>query len=205
MDYGCKNQHDAGIRYDQENNIVECYLKKLKADGDAKYWHESCNVESVCCGIEGVGGRWKIKKNRWEGYGDVMWNFTNSPFTQKELPVGNGSSPGNEYMKNLAYIAMLFADVEAKVYEYHNSADIDKHMEEMLRRGSAVVFSYTPTLGGGGHYNCIVTYRDTADLFLGHDPWKGCPHCKNGGLFEKYTREYLQERCRPRLLEIGKK
>jgi len=203
-DFGCKNQHDAGIRYDQENNTIEQYLKKLKAAGSIDFWHESCNVESVACAIEGVGGKWKVNKNSWEGYGDVLFDFLNSKANENKIPVNDAQSPSNEIMDNLAYAAKLFADVNAVATYYDNSKHIDEAMEEMLRRGSAVVFSYTPTEGGGGHYNCMVTYSSSKDIFIGHDPWPGCPHCKNKGVFEEFTRKYLRERCRPRLLEISK-
>lgn len=138
---------------------------------------DSCNVESTACAIEGVGGKWKIKKNRWEGYGDIMFYFLNSAQTQNEIPKSYADTPINEIMENLAYAVEYFSDAKAKVIHYDDSKKIDKEIEKKLRKGAAIVFSYE-TLYGSEHYNTMVAYDEKRDLFLAYDPWPGNPHCK---------------------------
>ena len=76
--YGAKNWQNKSIRYDQENNTIETFLTKLKIKGDSTFRLESCGVESVACAIEAVGGSWNVHKEKWEGYGDRMFEYLNA-------------------------------------------------------------------------------------------------------------------------------
>lgn len=189
------------IRYDQENNIIEQFLKDQKNLGNCNFWFESCNVEASACAVEAVGAKWIIECPQFMGYGDLMFDFLNSPRTFKDLPVKSKKYPLNEIMDNLAYAVEIFTDGGAKVHHYASSEHIHIHMREFLMTGSAVVLSYL-TDYGTGHYITVVAYDDETKQFICYDPWKGNLHCKHGGVLEKYPASFFIERSRARLMEV---
>lgn len=203
MIYGTKNWDNESIRYDQGNNIIEQFLHDQKNLGDCTFQFESCNVEATACAVEAVGANWVIDCPYFMGFGDLMFDFLNSPKTLSSLPFASKKYPQNEIMDNLAYAADIFSDGGAKVHYYDNSANIHIHIKEFLMKGSAVVLSYL-TDYGTGHYITVVAFDDDKKQFICYDPWKGNKHCKNNGVKERYFETFFIERSRPRLLEIWK-
>ena len=91
MDLFVENWDKTSIRYDQENNIVETYQKKMKAAGYIDFFLESCNVESAACAVEAVDAGWlvplpEINGVKYLGYGDMFFDYLNSPKTKPSLP-----------------------------------------------------------------------------------------------------------------------
>lgn len=203
MIHGTKNWNDKSIRYDQGNNIIEQFLHDQKNLGDCNFQFESCNVEATACAVEAVGASWIIEKPWFMGYGDLMFDFLNSPKVFNNLPFKSDKYPQNEIIDNLAYAADIFSDGGAKVHYYDNSAHIHIHIKEFLMKGSAVVLSYK-TDYGTGHYITVVAFDKEKRQFICYDPWKGNKHCKNNGVQERYFETFFIERSRARLLEIWK-
>ncbi len=203
MIYGVKNWDKKSIRYDQGNNIIEQFLHDQKNLGNCTFRFESCNVEATCCGVEAVGADWIIECPVFMGYGDLMFDFLNSPRIFKDLPAKSKTHPLNEYMANLAYAVEIFSSGGAKMHNYATSDHIHIHIREFLMTGSAVVLSYL-TDYDTGHYITIVAYDDVKKIFICYDPWKNNQHCKNGGVLEEYPESFFVERSRPRLLEVWK-
>lgn len=211
MDYFVKNWDKTSIRYDQENNIIETFLKKMRALGDADFSLESCNVESAACAVEAVGADWTVPLPAvngvsFLGYGDLIFDYLNSPKIKSRLPHDSSIYPQNEIMENLAFAIPKFSAAGAKVHEYDNALEIDYMIKYFLRSGSAVVLSYL-TDYNSGHYITVVKWDDTKEVFICYDPWKNNQHCNNGGVLEEYSRDFFISRMaeRPRLLEVWKK
>ena len=203
MIHGAKNWNDESIRYDQGNNIIEQFLHDQKNLGDCTFQFESCNVEATACAVEAVGAKWIIDKPYFMGYGDLMFDFLNSPKVYNDLPYKSTTHPQNEIIDNLAYVADVFSDGGAKVHLIDNVKHIDIHIKEFLTNASAVVLSYK-TVYGTGHYITIVAFDNDTKEFICYDPWKGNKHCLNNGIKERYPASFFIERARPRLLEIWK-
>lgn len=209
MDYFVKNWNNTSIRYDQENNVIELFLKKMKAAKQSSFKLESCGVEGAACAVEAVDAEWiiplpEINGMPYLGYGDMFFNYLNSLYVEHILPVNSTVYPNNEIIDNLGFVIMKFSNAGAKVYEYTNTLMIDFKMKFMLKRGSAVVLSYL-TDYETGHYITVVKWDDTKEVFICYDSWKGNKHCKNGGVLEEYSRDFFIKRARPRLLEVWKK
>ena len=209
MDYFVKKWNNTFIRYDQENNIIELFLEKMRDLGDTNFSLESCNVESAACAVEAVGADWtvplpEIDGIKYLGYGDMMFDFLNSPKMNKLLPFDSKVYPQNEMMENLAFAIKKFSAADARKYVYENTDIIDYHIKQKLKRESAVVLSYL-TNYGTGHYITIVKWNGDKKKFICYDSWSKNVHCKNDGILEEYSAEFFIERARPRLLEVWKK
>ena len=209
MDLFVKNWNKTSIRYDQENNFIENFLKKTKALRQSTFKLESCNVEDAACGVEAVDALWtvplpEIDGIKYMGYGDMFFAFLNSSKICDLLPLNSSDYPQNEIIDNLAYAIKKFSNADAKTHYYGNSLMIDYNIKLYLKHGSAVVLSYL-TDYGTGHYITIVGWDDTREVFLCYDPWSKNVHCKNGGILEEYSREFFIKRARPRLFEVWKK
>lgn len=198
---GAVNWHDRSIRYDQENNIIETYLTKLKNNGQSTFRLESCGVEATACAIEAVGGTWKVHKESWEGYGDRMFDYLNSSKNAKKIPIDDLNIPNNEFIENLAHVGRLFSDCTINVEHYDTPMGIDFSMRSMLKTGSAIVLSYQ-TDYGSGHYITVVAWDQIKNIFYAYDPWAGNKHCRNGGSLEEYPIQFFTRRSRPRLMEV---
>lgn len=197
--YSCKNWNDTSIRYDQENNVIEIFLSKLKASGQATFRLESCGVESACCAVEAVGGHWIRLKPSYLGYGDMMFDLLNSSKT--DCPIKSDKIPNNEYIENLTYSIEYFSDCKTDIHYLAYKSDIVPEIKMMLKRGSAVVFSYL-TDYNSGHYSTIVAYSD--NNFILYDPWSKNMHCKNKGVLEKFPEKFITDRARLKILEVYK-
>ena len=203
MTYGAKNWNKKSIRYDQANNIIEQFLHDQKKLGNCNFKYESCNVEATACAIEAVGAAWEIDCPVFMGYGDLMFDFLNSPRIFKDLPFQSKKYPQNEIIDNLAYAAEIFSSGGAKVHHYATAEHIHYYMKEFLMLGSAIVLSYR-TDYGTGHYITVVAYDEDKRHFICYDPWKNNVHCKNRGILEEYPDSFFIERSRPRLMEVWK-
>ena len=203
MIYGAKNWNKTSIRYDQSNNIIEQFLHDQKKLGNCNFKYESCNVEATACAVEAVGASWVIDCPHFMGYGDLMFDFLNSPKTLNSLPFASPKYPQNEIIDNLAYAADVFSDGGAKVHYYYTAENIHIHIKEFLIKGSAVVLSYL-TDYRTGHYITVVAWDEDKKRFICYDPWKDNQHCENKGILEEYPISFFIERSRPRLLEIWK-
>ena len=204
--FGCKNWDDSRIRYDQSNNIIENFMEKEKALHAVSFIFESCNVESIACGIEAVGAPWKIPLPeaagvKYIGYGDMMFNFLNSDKTRDKIPANNTTYPNNEIIDNLAYCVSIFAEAEAKVHRLNNVELMVADMKALLKAGSAIVLSYT-TDYGASHYITVVAYDTNTGEFICYDPWSGNRHCINGGVQERYKDRFFLKRAKNRFIEI---
>lgn len=209
MDLFVKNWDKTSIRYDQENNIIETFLKKMRALGDADFHLESCNVESAACAVEAVGADWtvplpEINGIKYLGYGDLFFDFLNSPKIRNLLLFDSKIYPQNEMMENLAFAIKKFSAADAKKYIYENTEIIDYHIKQKLKRESAIVLSYS-TDYNTGHYITVVKWDETKKVFICYDSWSKNMHCKNGGVLEEYSADFFIKRSRPRLLEVWKK
>lgn len=199
MIYKTIKSHDPSIRYDQTNNIIERFLKDLKSSSQIKFWLESCNVEASCCAVEAVGGLFTcplpvIKGQHVMGYGDLMFAFLYSDYGQKNIPV-NMNQPDNEFVDNLAFAINNMTNVKARVN--HNKAIVNT-----LKQGNAVVLCYE-TDYKSGHYITLVQYNTEANMFMGYDSWADNIHCKNKGVMEYYTFDFINSRMRPWHMEVG--
>lgn len=201
MIFGVKNWNKKSIRYDQTNNIIEQFLHDQKFLGNCNFKYESCNVEASACAVEAVGAEWIMECPFFMGYGDLMFDYLNSPKTLKSLPVVSTRYPQNEIMANLAHVIDLFSAASAKVHHYSAETNLSIQIRKFLVSGSAVVLSYL-TDYGTGHYITVVAYDEGKKVFICYDPWGGNQHCKNGGVLEEYPETFFIERSRPRLLEV---
>lgn len=193
----CKNWNKTSIRYDQENNIIEIFLNKLKQSGQSTFRLESCGVEAASCAVEAVGGKWVKPKPKYLGYGDMMFDYLNSP--KIDCPVNNSYIPNNEFIENLAFAVEFFSKCKTNIHYLHYDKDLVPELKIILERGSSIVFSYL-TDYNSGHYCTLVAYD--GKNFIGYDSWKDNKHCKNNGVLEKYSEKFITKRSRKRILEI---
>ncbi len=203
MIYGAKNWNKTSIRYDQSNNIIEQFLHDQKMLKNCNFKYESCNVEATACAVEAVGASWVIDCPVFMGYGDLMFDFLNSPKILKDLPSPSSKYPQNEIMDNLVYAAEIFSDGGAKIHHYPTAEHIHIHMKEFLMNQSAIVLSYL-TDYDTGHYITVVAYNEDKKRFICYDPWKENVHCERRGIMEEYPDSFFIERSRPRLMEVWK-
>jgi len=203
MIYGAKNWNDPGIRYDQENNILESFLKRSRATGNCDFSLESCNVEASCCAVEAVGSNFLFKIPPWMGQGDFMFDFLNSPKNLDMLLDGGGQTPPNEIIENLARAITKLSDAKAIVMHCNEwlNEQIENHFLKSLEAGHAIVLSYL-TDYGSGHYITIVGYDANTGEFIVYDPWKGNKHCSRNGNQERYKINFFTARMRPRFMEV---
>jgi hypothetical protein len=207
--FGAKYWDVTGIRYAQENNIIEQVFKDLKNAGKLDHWLESCNVEATAMGVESVGGQWRTKLpvidgKTFMGQGDLMFFFLNAEKIKPYLPMVSTVMPENEFMENLEYAVPYFSTAYAKIRQFNTSADIDLPMIVSLKMGRALVLS-SLTDYGTGHYITVVYYDVTNREFICYDPWSGNKHCKHGGVLERYPAEFFRERMqghRSRFMEV---
>lgn len=209
MDLFVKNWNKTSVRYDQENNIIEIFLRKMRYLGDTDFSLESCNVESAACAVEAVGADWtvplpEINNMPYLGYGDMMFDYLNSYKIRNSLPFDSKVYPQNEMMENLAFAIKKFSDADARKYVYENTDIIDYHIKQKLKRESAVVLSYS-TDYNTGHYITVVAWDNEKKVFICYDSWAKNMHCKNGGVLEEYSADFFIRRSRPRLLEVWRK
>lgn len=202
--YSCKKWNDISIRYNQENNIIELFLSKLKQAGQSTFRLESCGVESIGCAIEAVDGRFKfnlpkINGKAFMGYGDFLFDLLNS--NHSDIPIKSRDIPNNEFIENLAWGAEQISFVKTNIHYLSFQQDIIPEMIAALKRQSAIVFSYL-TDYGTGHFSTIVAYDDIKKVFIIYDPWSGNKHCKRNGVKEEFSEKFIMERSRRRFLEI---
>ena len=203
-----KNWNNPAIRYDQENNIIESFLKKIRAAGSIAFSLESCGVESIACAIEAVGARWTtplptVDGRPIMGYGDLIFDYLNSPFVdpKHEHLSRPETIPPNEIHENLAYSVGKVSTAKAKCHPPVENDLIFYYLKTFVQSGSACVISYL-TDYGSGHYICIVAYDETTHELIGYDPWSKNKHCKNGGIMERYKADFINERARQKIIEV---
>jgi hypothetical protein len=221
LGFGAKYWDVTGIRYDQENNVIEQVFHDLKMAGKLPYYLESCNVEATACGIESVGGLWRYPlpsaiggKGHYPvqgdevitfmGQGDLMFFFLNAIKVKPFLPSISPTITENEFIENLEYAVPRFSTAHAKVRYFNTSDDIDIPMIASLKMGRSLVLSYD-TDGGAGHYITVVYYNVRDRVFICYDPWADNKHCKKGGVKEEYPAAFFKARMqghRSRFMEV---
>jgi hypothetical protein len=209
MSFGAKYADNDGIRYNQTTKIIERILDDMKKSGEIKYWLESCNVCACGCGVEAVGGEWKIKLPVFAGkelfsQADMMMFFLYSTEGRARMPKLVDGVKENEVADNLVYAINEISTAKATLHEYKEGeiGAMRDDMIEALRRGSAIALSYL-TDYNSGHYIAIVKYDEKARTFMAYDSWAANVHCKNNGVKEWYPEAFIITRARPRFIEIS--
>lgn len=205
--FGAKNWDVPGIRYDQENNIIEqIFLDLLKAGDKQSSYLESCNVEMVGTAVEAVGGKWlqdppPIAGIHFMSHTDYVFFFLNSKNVKPRLPKVSDIILENEFMENLEYVIPLVSTARAKIRKGRNIVDL---MISSLKMKYALGLSYL-TDYGTGHYITVVYYDLLSREFVCYDSWSRNKHCEAGGVMERYPAEFFRDRMkgyRSRFLEV---
>lgn len=202
---GTRNWKDESIRYNQETAIIERFLADLKITKQATFWLESCNVSAACCGIESVGGEWKVKLPSINGKNilsqkDIMFDFLYSNAGGRYKRDGICE---NEVPENIAFAINRLSTAIAKVVNVKNGQYGIESMIYSLASGNACEVSYL-TDYGGGHYICVVAYDYDAKEFIYYNSWLSDKMNKNRGIKERFPEAQLAEKMRPRYIEIAR-
>jgi hypothetical protein len=201
--YGAKFAEDVRIRYDQTGNIAERFLFDLKTAGKIKHWLETCGVAACACGVEAVGGRWKVlipelHQKALYGYDDALWLYMYSTVGRSRLPHVKDGDMEHEFIENLAFAINVLSTAKATVKYFKSTDDMIIGMLKSLQSGASLALSYL-TDYNSGHYQTVVQRRDKQGVFIAYDSWAANKHCKKGGVLEEYDDEFYHARCKDRL------
>lgn len=205
---GTKNWQDESIRYIQTNAIIERFLAdlkeaKLQGKSGTDFWLESCNVSAACCGVESVGGEWRVRLPQISGKNiisqkDLMFDFLYSDIGGKWKRDGICE---NEVPENIVYAINQLSTAHAQLINVTNGNAGVNAIKESLLSGKACETSYL-TDYGGGHYICFVAYDDEAKEFIYYNSWPDDKENRNGGIKERMTEHFLALHMRTRYIEI---
>jgi hypothetical protein len=205
MIHGAYNWNNQNIRYNQENRIIEKFLADLKAAKKLDFWLESCNVCACACSVEAVGASWKCNLPAINGnfilmQADLLFDYIYSS------AYGKWSRDGvceNEMPEHLTAAIIAMSTAQAELHTYTTAEEAVIAMKEAVNIGHAAVFSYL-TDYGGGHYIVAVAFDEDTDEFICYDSWAENKHCKNGGVKERYTTDFMKKRVRTRFIDVHK-
>lgn len=202
---GAKNWQDKSIRYIQTNAIIERFLADLKTAKQVSFWLESCNVSAACCGVEAVGGEWKVKLPSLNGRNIISQKDLMFDFLYSDLGPGykNDGICENEVPDNLAFAINYLSTARALSCKVANGKQGIDCMRNSIALGNACEVSYR-TDYGGGHYICIVAYDYGTKEFIYYNSWPGDKMNKNDGIQERFPESDLADKMRPRYIEIAR-
>lgn len=193
---GTKKWQDESIRYIQTNAIIERFLADLKTAKQVSFWLESCNVSAACCGVESVGGEWKVRLPALNGKNilsqkDIMFGFLYSDLGGKWK---NDGICENEVAENIVYAVNQLSTAKAKLIKTISATCVESIISS-LKKGNACELSYT-TRYGGGHYICLVAYDDDTKEFIYYNSWPEDPENKNNGIKERFSFDFIKNKIR---------
>lgn len=207
--YGAVNAFTPQVRLDQTKSPLEIFLKDMKAQGQTKFWLETCNAHALASAIEAVGAKWKfdlpLGPDGAPLYSRAMQIFLllYSAWGQHRAPLVQDGVAENEIALNLRWIAEIVADVKATIITGASAYELVAKMDKSLQLGSANVLSYL-TDYKSGHYINQVWRTPENGTFTCMDSWPGNMHCTKGGDHEIYLDAFFA-RCQPdrlRYIEI---
>lgn len=212
--YGAVNAFspNVNVHYDQTKSPLEIFLKDMKAQGESKFWLETCNMHALASAIDAVGGEWKyplpIGPDGLPLYSHAIQMFLMlySQWGQTRAPVVQDGVAENEIAANIAWIATMAARVKATFTTASTGVELISKMDASLKRGSANLVSYLTDYKTGHYINQIWRTPENG-TFTCMDSWPGNVHCTKGGDHELYPDSFFIQRCNPdrlRFIEIAK-
>ena len=197
--YGAVNAFTPQVRLDQTKSPLEIFLKDMKAQGQTKFWLETCNTHALASAIEAVGAKWELDlplgPDGLPLYSRAMQIFLllYSAWGQHRAPLVQDGVAENEIALNLRWIAEIVADVKATIITGASAHELVAKMDKSLQLGSANVLSYL-TDYKSGHYINQVWRAPENGTFTCMDSWPGNMHCTKGGDHEIYSDSFFS-RC----------
>lgn len=182
------------IRYEQTNRVIEKFLSDLKFSKEVNFSLETCNVNALCCAIEGVNNKFYIKLPQIEGknilsQADLFFDYIYK--NENNMPVHDKGLCENEVIENLAYVATKLAHVNTEIVYTKTGKELADKAKEVLKNNAAIVLSYKDEKTTG-HYITLVDFNEKGFVYF--DPWGNNPRNKNGGNREIF--EYSDfEKC----------
>lgn len=205
MIIGAINWNYRTIRYNQEKRVIEKFLADIKITKQATYWLESCNVCACACAVEAIGAKWRcslpmIDNKPIISQADLLFDYIYSDVYGKYKKDGVCE---NEVPEHLTAAIEALSESKAELKTFFTTTDTVESMKAQLKKGHACVFSYL-TDYQSGHYIVAVAYDDEVDSFICYDSWSSNKHCKNYGVQELYTSQFLKQRLRMRFIDVYK-
>jgi len=210
--YGAKNAEKESIRFDQTRNIIDVFLKDLKAAGDTDFFLETCNMAAAGTSAEAVmDDPWKYRipkgpdRKPLFGQDDLMFFFLYSAYGQSHAPNVKLGQNENEYIENIAWVLEECANVKAEVKRFRNTEDTVYGIIGALTIGHSLVLSYRTDYHNSGHYISVVKVSKDANQFMSYDSWSGNKHAPNKGVKDIHDKQFFLDRVRPRFIEVSAK
>jgi hypothetical protein len=202
---GTYNWNNQNIRYDQKIRIIEKFLADLKTSKKLDFWLESCNVCACACAVEAVGASWKSNLPSINGdfilsQADLLFDYIYSASYGKWRDDGICE---NEVPEHLAAAIGAMSTAHAELHTFTTAAEAAAEMKGAVQKGHAAVFSYL-TDYGSGHYIVAVAFDDETNEFICYDSWADNRHCRNAGVKERYSVNFMAERARTRFIDVYK-